>query len=1028
MDSTAFATRRAVLLGVACLGVSAFVTQMVTVRELLSLFSGNELLLGLTLGNWLLLTGLGGVLGRSAGRIRDPIRALLLAQVGIALLPAAQIAGIRMTKQLLPVGLMVGIGEAFCASFVLLLPYCLLSGFLLAVFSGLASARRDWRQIGDVYVLDALGGIIGGLLFALCLVHFFAPFEIAGFLLTLNLLAAAWLAHVSGRRAMRGSVVAILGASLLLFWQTDLERRTAQAMFPGLDVVHEESTPYGNVAVTRQGTQFTVYENGVPIGATEDAAAAEEVVHYALVQHPEPRDVLLVGGGLVGAEHEVEKYPVARIDYVELDPAVLRIAAAVAGMGSDARVHAIAADARRYVRTVHGAYDAILMAVPDPSSAQLNRFYTVEFFTEVRRALRAGGVFSLSLSGAENYATPEMRLLAAAVYRSLASVFPNVLVIPGVRQYFVASERPLGYDIAARLESRHIVTRYVRREYLAATLTADRLAAARTMVTHRAATNHDFRPLSYYVYLRYWLSQLGGGLLLPMCFVAALLALVGGLLAGSAPRAVPAALCASGFAGMGLEVVLLLAFQVIYGYVYQQIGLIVTGFMAGAAVGAAWSGRARVGAASLLFRLDALLSAAGFLLIPLLQSLSATDSAFVQAVAPPVIFPLLNGVIGFLVGAQFPPAARVMFRTVSDGSVSDGSVSDGTVEETAGSLYAFDLLGACLGALVVSTFCVPLMGISATCALLGGVKLLSAAMLRRSAVAIDVPSPRPVPARGVVFAFAFALLVLAGVGTVIVAEETSGGVYAVSFAPAYYWALVALLALGIIRAVGLEGGPVGGPRRWPSPGRIRAALRRFGRTIYASTKVSVWRWAYFLSFSLAVAYPIFRCYFSVPYLFCHVCPRKCIFGFLRPYLVPAAVIMNLERRFWCYQACPIGTLSDCQARACKGSRRVPARLRAVSFAVLGFTAVAYFKIMWDLDHQPAVAFDWYTFFYNNLFAVSTAVIGVAVALVVLGYRLRRSFCEILCPVGAFSDVLLRGERCVQGAGAAAPAEATEPAR
>jgi spermidine synthase len=1009
MDSTALATRRAVLLGITCLGVSAFVTQMVTVRELLTLFSGNELMLGLTLGNWLLLTGLGSVLGRSAGRIRDRIRALLFAQVGIALLPAAQIAGIRMTKQLLPVGVMVGVGEAFCASFLLLLPYCLLSGFLLAMFSGLASARRDCRQISDVYVFDALGGIAGGLLFALCLVRFFAPFEIALFLLVLNLLAAAWLAHATGRRTMRASAVAILLISLVFLGRTDLEGWTTQAMFPGLDVVHEESTPYGNVAVTRQGTQFTVYHDGVPVGATEDAATAEEVVHYALVQHPEPRDVLLVGGGLVGTEHEVEKYPVARIDYVELDPAILRIAEAIAGMGSDPRVHAIAADARRYVRSVHGTYDAILMAVPDPSSAQLNRFYTAEFFAEVRRALRAGGVFSLSLSGAENYANPEMQLLAAGVYRSLVSVFPNVIVIPGARQYFVASERPLDYDIAARLESRHIATRYVRREYLAATLTADRLAAAHAMVTGRAEENHDFRPLSYYTYLRYWLSQFGGGLLLPLCLVAALLALVGGLLAGSATRAAPAALCASGFAGMGLEVVLLIAFQVIYGYVYQQIGLIVTGFMAGAAAGAAWSRRQRrFGAATLLFRLDALLSAAGFLLIPLLQSLNATDSNVVQAVAPPVIFPLLNGVIGFLVGAQFPPAARVMFSTV---------------EETAGSLYAFDLLGACLGALVVGTFCVPLMGISATCVLLGGVKLLSAAALRRRALSIDVPSPRPLPVRGAAFAFTFTLLVLAGIGVVIVAEETSSGVYAVSFAPAYYWGLLALLALGIIRAVRL-------PARSSTPGRIGSAVKRFGRTVYDSTKVSVFRWAYFLSFSLAVSYPIFRCYFSVPYLFCHVCPRKCIFGFLRPYLVPAALIMNLERRSWCYQACPIGTLSDCQARVCKTSRRVPARLRAVSFAVLGFTAVAYFKIMWDLDHQPAVALDWYTFFYNNLFAVSGVVIGVAVALIILGYRLRRSFCDILCPVGAFSDLLLRGEGALtrQGATGPTPSGAAERAQ
>ena len=117
------------------------------------------------------------------------------------------------------------------------------------------------------------------------------------------------------------------------------------------------------------------------------------------------------------------------------------------------------------------------------------------------------------------------------------------------------------------------------------------------------------------------------------------------------------------------------------------------------------------------------------------------------------------------------------------------------------------------------------------------------------------------------------------------------------------------------------------------------------------------RWVYFVAFSLVVFYPIFRCYFKIPYLFCHVCPGKCIFGFVRPYIVPAALIMNLEKRFWCYHACPIGTLFDCQGRVWRKSKRVPEPLRRVSIAVLVFTAIAYFKIMWDLEGQPAVEFD-----------------------------------------------------------------------
>lgn len=41
------------------LGFSAVITQLTLMRELLCVYSGNELVVGVVLGNWLLLTGLG---------------------------------------------------------------------------------------------------------------------------------------------------------------------------------------------------------------------------------------------------------------------------------------------------------------------------------------------------------------------------------------------------------------------------------------------------------------------------------------------------------------------------------------------------------------------------------------------------------------------------------------------------------------------------------------------------------------------------------------------------------------------------------------------------------------------------------------------------------------------------------------------------------------------------------------------------------------------------------------------------------
>ena len=57
---------RLILFAICSLGVSSVITQLALMREMLGAFSGNEMVLGIILGNWLLLTGIGAWLGRTA--------------------------------------------------------------------------------------------------------------------------------------------------------------------------------------------------------------------------------------------------------------------------------------------------------------------------------------------------------------------------------------------------------------------------------------------------------------------------------------------------------------------------------------------------------------------------------------------------------------------------------------------------------------------------------------------------------------------------------------------------------------------------------------------------------------------------------------------------------------------------------------------------------------------------------------------------------------------------------------------------
>ena len=69
------------------LGFSSLVTQVYLLRESIPAFNGNELVIGIILGNWMLLTGAGAYLGRFFRKIRGKIPFLLFLQFIYSILP-----------------------------------------------------------------------------------------------------------------------------------------------------------------------------------------------------------------------------------------------------------------------------------------------------------------------------------------------------------------------------------------------------------------------------------------------------------------------------------------------------------------------------------------------------------------------------------------------------------------------------------------------------------------------------------------------------------------------------------------------------------------------------------------------------------------------------------------------------------------------------------------------------------------------------------------------------------------------------
>jgi hypothetical protein len=186
---------------------------------------------------------------------------------------------------------------------------------------------------------------------------------------------------------------------------------------------------------------------------------------------------------------------------------------------------------------------------------------------------------------------------------------------------------------------------------------------------------------------------------------------------------------------MVLELEIVLCFQLLYGNLYDRIGILFTAYMIGLAAGAwterRWSPRARDGAGAAppdtLFRPAALqfltaCFAACFLIIVHLMPESGAPAA--RAVLE-WLFPLLAVVAGGLGGAFFSSAGRVYFERPI-GERRNGRVATGGDPDSGlGSTYAWDLAGSCAGAALTSSVLFPVAGVLVTTGVVGSLLVAS---------------------------------------------------------------------------------------------------------------------------------------------------------------------------------------------------------------------------------------------------------------------------------------------------------------
>jgi spermidine synthase len=686
---------RAITRVVIATGISSVVTQLLIIREFLAQFQGNEFIIALILFNWLVLGGIGTILARWVIRDLWVATANRLGWLSLILagMPAVQILAIRFLRDVFFIhGSSVGFYPTLSYSFLIMAPYCLMIGFVLPYSLFVIRAEKPDYPGARIYIIDNLGDVSGGALFSFALVFLVTPLK-AVFLANLPLLLTAFL--LLYRNFFRSRIAIYLGAGMtFIILMTGIFLEPASLFQPSGKLVYYKESRYGRIEVRKDQEQFTLFVGGVPLFGTQNLSMAEETIHYPLAQLPRVQNILLISaeGGMMT---ELEKYRPASIDYVELDPKVAEVEFRFKMIKKIPGLKVINQDGRAYLADSNKIYDAIIVNLSEPDTYQINRFFTDRFFDLARRHLARHGVLSFAMKGFENYLAEPQRQKLSSLYNTVNDYFKHVLLLPGQKIFFLCSSQPLNTDIPALLARKNIPTRYIKGYYYG-NLTQERIERLNALIDPLTPKNRDDYPQLMRLMFQQWFAKFSTS---PIGFIAILAVVcMVYLIRISAEEFV---LFSTGFTVMGSELLVIFAFQIFFGYIYFQIGLIVTVFLAGLLPGAWFGHRFRYRSKQTLAFADGLLILLmGMLIVALRQG----------SYGLPVSFFLFYGfVVSLICGFQFPVA---LYLRGGDAPA---------VTQT----FSADLIGAAFGTLMTSVVLIPYFGIIRTVAGLIGLKLLS---------------------------------------------------------------------------------------------------------------------------------------------------------------------------------------------------------------------------------------------------------------------------------------------------------------
>ena len=197
--------------------------------------------------------------------------------------------------------------------------------------------------------------------------------------------------------------------------------------YPVSRVLHEEKSEYQEILVLESPHfgKLLILDGVVQLDERYEFMYHEFIAHVPLYAHPDPQEVLIIGGGDGGTLREVLKHEsVKRAVLVDIDRRVIEVSKeffpTLSSGFDDPRATVINEDGYKYIQECEGEFDVVIVDSTDPVGFA-HVLTTEDFFRFVHRALKEEGIFTAQTESLHYHLEMVVR-----IQKTLKKVFPVV--------------------------------------------------------------------------------------------------------------------------------------------------------------------------------------------------------------------------------------------------------------------------------------------------------------------------------------------------------------------------------------------------------------------------------------------------------------------------------------------------------------------------------------------------------------------------------------------------------------------------